>query len=116
MVLSRGIFFIALLTLPLTATSQRFSVKKDLTLEKLKFENDEFVPAEPDESLQTSYFLIDAGEKDYLEIKSARTFTVFINGKMAASELSHACYSIDSLKTKFSSPELRVGAYSPEAP
>src|SRR5689334_17108753 len=103
MVLIRRIFFLLALSLPFALVGQSFSLKKDMSSERLKFQNDDYVRAEPGELLQTSYFLIRASDHDYLEITSAKNFSLFVNGKMATPALNRTWYNVDSLKSAFSS-------------
>jgi hypothetical protein len=113
MISIRKVFFILTLTLPFTSPCQTLSVVKDLKAEKLKFEESQYVRAEADEALQTSYFLIEAltYEGNYLQIDATRDFTLFVNGQLAASARRDGRYSIDSLRQQFGSPRLQIGLH-----
>jgi hypothetical protein len=115
MILIRKVFIVLALAIPLSSTAQTFSVVKDLKSDRLKFEEDEYVKAEEDEALQTSYFLIDAKahEGAWLHVSAGKDFSMFVNGQLADADKRDKRYSLDSLKQQFASPQLIVGIYFP---
>jgi hypothetical protein len=115
MILIRKVFIVLALAIPVTSIGQTFFVVKDLKIDRLKFEDNEYVKAEEDEALQTSYFLIDPQryEGTWLQVSAPRDFSMFINGQLAEAGQRNRKYSIDSLKQQFASPQLNVGIYFP---
>lgn len=109
-------FFFATVVLCLFVVSysgvQDFQQVKDLSHDLLEFTEGAYAPA--NENRRTArYISIKPSEfsNDYLRVRSAKKFTLFVNGKLAAADQFRGVYNIDSLRLKFGSPELVIGFY-----
>jgi hypothetical protein len=108
--------FIILVSTATIVVGQPFLVVKDLSSSLYKYEDGAFVPREAREKNRTVYLSLRPGEYrgDFLQLRADENFSLFVNGKFAASEGTHVVYNIDSLRQVFGSPDLLLGIYHNE--
>jgi hypothetical protein len=90
--------------------AQEVTILQDLQADARKYVDGEYRRVEGRGALPTVYFLLDASAYPgaYLQLHATRAFDLFINGKLAATNMQDGMYGLDSLKIQFASPELIV--------
>jgi hypothetical protein len=93
--------------------AQDFLPVKDLSRDLLEFKDGSYVSADENSRGKAIYLSLKPSQfsNEYLRISADDRFTVFVNGKLAATDQTSGVYDIDSLRKSYGASELLVGIY-----
>jgi len=92
--------------------AQQLYVKQNLKPDWLVYDNNAYIPFDQHKNISTVYIRLDARQhaKSILEIKSSKSFDLFLNGMMAASG-KKLQLKVDSLSAAFASTHLLIAIH-----